>query len=412
MRATGSYTFLQQTQQEEYVTEALIGLGALARACKETPSSMPLLRYYQSGAFKNEHHRKAVQHYDRALVKAQQTLKTTRPEKRVLAMLISGVLFHTFEWFHGNPGAVDQIVPLLMGLLRDEAWANFEPVQRVFKGAMFMSRSSLVFQSISPHFPTIQQHIWGKPDITTFQPPSAPGAAKGLPEFVAVWWRFLTYVTNLYIQPKCLKEGSRAQIASLLAATTSWKKEALSRAAASDTSLSIRLFSTMATIANQISQRINARSFSGSTEGTNGGRFVALGYPEYAALLDFYKMSRPLQVDCEYDLITEAMNPPALPTLVYVARRCAHPALRLEALELCRSLLRPVAAESIEATYMALKALAHVEGEALANRYAWTESRWNDGHTALSVTLAPADPAVDYALPVRHLVLSVSVYGV
>ena len=91
---------------------------------------------------------------------------------------------------------------------------------------------------------------------------------------------------------------------------------------------------------------------------------------------------------------------------------CAADQLCLQALELCRPLLRPVASESIEATYMALRALAHVEGETLANRYAWTESRWNDDYTALNVTLAPADPVGDHDLPVKHLALSVRDYGV
>lgn len=375
-----------------------------------------MLEYCRSGAFKDEHHRKAVQHYNKALVKAQRTLATARPEKKVVVTLISGLLFHTFEWFHGNTGAVDQIVPLLMGLLQDQTWANLEPVQRVFRGAMFMCRSSIVFQSIAPHFPGIQQSMWGSPDLVlTFclPTPLELGPESSLQELVAVWWRFITSITNLYVGPAFLSEATPAQISFLLAAASSWEREARSRAAVPNTcGDSLRLLDTMAKIANQVSQRIRTCSLSASKKGQPDGSFVALSNPEYAALLEFYKISRIQQIDYEYHLVTEAFNHPALPTLVYAARHCIRRTLRLEALELCRSLLQPVASLSIKSTYMALKALADVEGEALANRYVWTESRWNDDYTALSITLAPADPVVDRELLVTHLILSVDDYGV
>lgn len=412
MYAAGSYTILQQTEHDGYVTEALIGIGALARACKETPSGAPLHLYCRSGGFKNDHHRKAIQHYNKALTEAKRSLITARPEKQIMVTLISGLLFHLFEWFHGNPTAVDQVTTLMMGILRDQAWAKSEPVQRTIKGALFMSNNSMVFQRIAPHFPLIKQHIWDQPDITSFHLPSAPGPERSLQEFVAVWWRFLSSIANLYIQPAFLGRGSPAQISFLLAAVASWEKEAPRKATLVDTPHSRRLLFTMATIAGQISERIQACARSPWTKDRNRGNFVALSIIEYTSLLGFYKLARVQQIDHEYAFVTEAMNHPALPTLVYVGRHCPRQALRLEALDLCRSLLQPVACLTMKETYMALRALAEVEGDTFTNCYAWTSSCWNDDYTALNVTLNPVDPAADHELPVRRLVLSVSDYGV
>lgn len=387
----------------------------MARACKETPSGPPLLVHLsRTGGFKNEHHRKAVQHYNKAIVKARRVLRTGGSEKQIMVTLISGILFHIFEWFHGNPSVVDQVIPLLMGLLREQAWVQSDPAfQRVIRGALCMSSNSNVFQSIAPHFPTIQRHIWGQPEVISFHLPAAPGPERGFEEFLAVWWRFLTSVINLYVQPFYLSRAAPAQSSSLLAVATSWQREAVIRASASDASLRKRLLLAMATIANQVSKRVTACFLSPLTKGPRRGDFVALSKHEYASIVEFYKLARMQpSADYEYDLITEALNHPALPTLVYVGRHCPHQALRLEALELCRPLLQPVASATIKATYMALRALAEVEGEALANRYLWTESSWNDDYTALNITLAPVDPVVDHELPVKHMVLSVSEYGV
>lgn len=111
-----------------------------------------------------------------------------------------------------------------------------------------------------------------------------------------------------------------------------------------------------------------------------------------------------------FDLINEAAHDAALPSLLYIARRCPHYATRLEALHLCRPLLQPVASLSRKTTYMVLQALADVEGESLANRYSCTQCSWNTQYTALHVTLSPVAQNEDYTLETKAMELDAGDY--
>lgn len=406
--------------------EGLLGIAALARARQSVSSKAPLFRHHLSRALNDENYRNALRHYDKAISKVQQILYGAQADIRVGVILMSFFLFFTFEYLQDNTSAVDAMgaASIHLAIPRLVSEATPDDVKSIIEAAHFLLISNAFHVGFSALYPSVHPRLLEIATSESFQLPATPSPEKSTREFLAVWWRLVTTILNLTIYPASRRDGSAvpkpsSKIPSLLAALSSWERAARNRSAVCQDPDSIRLLRAIAMLAERLSLALQTRRVPAQTPEDSGhdGEF-SISLLDYSALLDFFKISQKLRTESTGDQIAKAFvinnegaHDAALPTLLYVARRCPDYSIRLEALDLCFSLLQPGASLSLRATYMALRALAEIEGEELVNCYTWTKGSWNDDYTALRVTLSPVDRG-DRHLQARHLILSMQDYGI
>lgn len=437
MDGPGSTTILQQGEQDSYVLDALLAVGALAWARRSMQlKGVPLVQHQLSGALKNEHYRKALQHYNRAVARTQQALKDAAAETQVRVMVISCMLFFMFEHLQDNTSAVDQIGAVGLDILpRLVSAATPVALRSSTEAAHFVLSSNVIQNAFSPLHQQMRPRILNIAAESVLQPPAVPSPARSLQEFTAVWWRFVTTMLNLCFHSAAFGDGfivpsySPSQISSLLTLISSWEREARRRAGAALDLHSIRLLQVIANMANRLMRSVKKRKPApkGSPESDGGAQtFFSAAPLDHSALLELYKISKrhqdddaggprpPAAGEDQFDFMHDAGQDAALPALLYVARWCPDRATRLEALDICRSLLRSASSFNLKAIYMVMRALVNMEGdgEEPAARYTWTEGSWNHDYTALQVTLTPADQEHTPNTPgTKYLVLSVREYG-
>lgn len=354
----------------------------------------------------------------------QQILPGAQPDARVGVILTSCILFFTFEYLQDNTSAVDAIgAASIEALPRLVSEGTPVDVKSVTEACYFLLRANVFQISFSPMYLSVRPRLLEITASESLQPPTALGPEKSTQEFLAMWWRFVTTVLNFTIYPATLRDESTtpkpwSRTPSLLAALDSWERAARHRATVCRDSDAIRLLQAVAVLAGRLSLALQARRVSTRTlESRDYAGEFPISPRDYSAILEFFKTSKKPPTDGAGNRSAEAFvinnegaHDAALPTLLYVARRCPYYAIRLEALDLCFALLQPAPSLSLKATYMALRALAEIEGEELANCYAWTKGSWNDDYTGLRITLSPVDPE-KHRIQAIHLILSTKDYG-
>lgn len=420
--------------QDAYVLDSLLAIGALAWARASVPKRIPLV-HRLSGALQNEHYRKALQHYSKAVARTRQRLSDGPDDAKILVVIISCMLFFMFEHIQENTSAVDHIgavgLDALPRLQVSAAAPSGSALKSGTEAAHFILNSNVIFHTFSPMNPQMRPRVMNIATESVLQPPAVLSPERSLEDFTAVWWRLVTTMLNLCYHSAAFGDGfivssyTPSQITSLLVLIGSWEREAERRATAAQDADSIRLLRAIATMARRLMRSVNQKgqALKQPFERSGVGTFFSTTPTDYSAILEFYrvsKMPRPgaavakSHSGASSGFEHSAAQDAALPALLFVGRWCPDHATRLEALDICRSLLRPASSFELKSTYMVMRALVTLEGRGKEpmNRYAWTEGSWNDDYTALHVTLTPVSQKRGHVIGEKHLVLSVQDYGI
>ncbi|KAK8112019.1 uncharacterized protein PG998_008476 [Apiospora kogelbergensis] len=409
-----SVTILQQGVQDAYVLDSLLAIGALAWARASVPKRIPLV-HRLSGALQNEHYRKALQHYSKAVARTRQRLSDGPDDTKILVVIISCMLFFMFEHIQENTSAVDHIgavgLDALPRLQVSAAAPSGSALKSGTEAAHFILNSNVIFHTFSPMNPQMRPRVMNIATESVLQPPAVLSPERSLEDFTAVWWRLVTTMLNL--SPLCSFSSVRG------------KGRQRGRATAALDADSIRLLRAIATMARRLMRSVNQKgqALKQPFERSGVGTFFSTTPIDYSAILEFYrvsKMPRPgaavarSHSGASSGFEHSAAQDAALPALLFVGRWCPDHATRLEALDICRSLLRPASSFELKSTYMVMRALVTLEGRGKEpmNRYAWTEGSWNDDYTALNVTLTPVSKQRGHVIGKKRLVLSVQDYRI
>jgi hypothetical protein len=201
-------TVLRESFRSEVILETILSIGALVQALENAPRNVPLYRISLPSA--SSHYADAVKYYTSSLAKLRSRLASRELEASPRNVLISTILFSTFELLQGNSISAERHitsgVSILKSMLMKSAWPNEKSQiaasydDEGVEDAEFILMRRLSFKCLlSPLYS--QERDSASFFIVPFtMGPSPPHANESFEAFWRAWMRFLTILQMWYIR--------------------------------------------------------------------------------------------------------------------------------------------------------------------------------------------------------------------
>lgn len=244
-------TVLREAAQDGCIADCINGISALMRAASHNQSNLPLFQVPLSSSPLSFHYRKAINYYMTALRKFRQLLSSQNKAVPPRLILITAILFTTFELIHGNTEACDRITATTLFILNDKLLhrANADDKSLlasslddlgVFDAEYYLTRTAAFNSIFSPLYPETTERLLylnmhGMSGVDPID------LTQSLDSFWSGWWRMMTLavvwshrILGLVKRGYSIDENSRImqQHKSLLTKTSCWLAPAQERLAA------------------------------------------------------------------------------------------------------------------------------------------------------------------------------------
>jgi hypothetical protein len=386
------------------VLEIILGVGALAHALEIAPKDIPLFKLSVSSHPSNKYYVDAIAYFTRSLAKFRQRIATSEVESTARTVLISTILFSTFEVLQGNSESADELLyagikPLKNKILHS-AWPQRQSQiagscddERV-EDAEFILMRGLSFRSLLlPMSDQVRDDICAC-KLRYTEGPKPPGPMESCERFWKLWMQFLTVALRWYIKsqhpgenygpvddgPRLLQEQR-----SLLARAQEWETATQQRLADEQDvygrSLLKKIVPGLKTIHIYLQLALD------DTEETN--HQACRTAHEIFDLAESILDEAPL-IQAGLAFLGEIYEGVAC-ALLGLIRICREADVRSKGMALCRKVVNAHSRWDSEGIVMGTFALGAIEETGrdqsgaipLAARYDWVVSAWNDEYTEL-----------------------------
>lgn len=192
------------------MADCIIAISAIVRANAVHHGRTPLFKLQVGNCAVSHHYSQAIKHHTKAMGLFRRRLSETGSSAVApRTMLVSTILFTTFELLQGNTAACDKFTSLALSILKDKLPHRADAVDHslvtaplddsgVFDAEFYLTRNAAFNSLFSPIYPLTAQGL-GRLNLSTMAGVDPPGITSSLEDFCLAWWRMLT-VTVVWFQ--------------------------------------------------------------------------------------------------------------------------------------------------------------------------------------------------------------------